>query len=345
MKIVGIKQVNELSGQLDAADGSISGAAIITRLEDLLSFVQLKPQAFAINQQQLITNSNFPLRVPLAYAKRIRKGDPHDPLLRQIIPLKDEHLSRFDFTVDPVADLKYQAAPGLIHKYADRALFITTGACAIHCRYCFRREYPYEQAAISDQDLELVIDYLHRHPAITEIILSGGDPLTLSHRRLTNLLEKLAVIPHLKNLRIHSRQPIVMPDRIDPALITLLSQLRFKTCVVIHCNHANEIDHNVIERLALLKQAGILLLNQSVLLKGVNDHAETLYDLSHRLYQAGVLPYYLNVLDRVRGSVHFLVEDEQAKRLINELRASLPGYLVPRLVKDIPGKAAKTILA
>ena len=316
---------------------------IYTRLQDLLDELQLNPEA--LKYTLLPVSPNFPLKVPAAFVKRIKKGDPDDPLLKQILPIESETTQVKGFLSDPVADLQHQVAPGLIHKYANRALLIATGACSIHCRYCFRREYPYEEASISDNNLDAVIDYLQNHKNIQEIILSGGDPLTLSNRRLGKLLDKLASIPHLKSLRIHSRQAIAMPERIDQGLIDMLSKSRFKTCMVIHCNHANEIDQTVIKQLSLLRQAGIMLLNQSVLLKGVNDNVQTLCNLSEKLYQAGVLPYYINALDRVQGSAHFLVEDEDAKNLVNTMRESLPGYLVPRLVKDIPGKKSKTILA
>ena len=315
---------------------------IFTRLQDLLDAVQLTPEA--LNFEPLTISSDFPLKVPVAFVKRIKKGDPDDPLLKQILPVENETRQVESFLSDPVADLQHQVVPGLIHKYANRALFIATGACSIHCRYCFRREYPYEAASISEHNLDAAINYLQDHKNIHEIILSGGDPLTLSNRRLEKLLDKLAGIPHLKSLRIHSRQAIAMPERIDHGLIDLLSTSRFKACMVIHCNHANEIDQTVARHLSLLHEAGITLLNQSVILKGVNDNVQTLCNLSEQLYQAGVLPYYINALDRVQGSAHFLVEDEDAINLINAMRESLPGYLVPRLVKDIPGEKAKTIL-
>jgi len=316
--------------------------AIFTRLQDLLDVIQLNPET--LDFEPLTVSSDFPLKVPVAFVKRIKKGDPDDPLLKQILPVESEARRVESFLSDPVADLQHQVVPGLIHKYSNRALLIATGACSIHCRYCFRREYPYEGASISDHNLDAAINYIQDHKNIHEIILSGGDPLTLSNRRLGKLLEKLAGIPHLKSLRIHSRQAIAMPERIDHDLVDLFSKNRFSTCMVIHCNHANEIDQTVVKQLALLQQAGIMLLNQSVLLKGVNDNVQTLCNLSEKLYQAGVLPYYINVLDRVQGSAHFLVEDEDAKTLVNTMRESLPGYLVPRLVKDVPGKKAKTIL-
>lgn len=316
---------------------------IITRIEDLLDYLQLSSEP--LKKLHPLLSSDFPLRVPMAFAKRIKKADPKDPLLRQVLPLEDEKLRHPDFISDPVEDLNYQAVPGLIHKYPNRALLIATGICGIHCRYCFRREFPYPAASISDRNLDAVINYLLEHPSIEEIILSGGDPLTLSNRRLGNLLQRLSAVPHLKKLRIHSRQAIVMPSRINKELLVLLTELPFKACLVLHCNHANEIDQSVINQLSQLKTAGILLLNQSVILKGVNDNVEALCDLSQRLYDAGALPYYINALDRVQGSVHFLVEDEEAIQLVNEMRKHLPGYLVPRLVKDIPGRQAKTLLA
>jgi EF-P beta-lysylation protein EpmB len=283
----------------------------------------------------------FPFRVPRAYARQMRPGDPHDPLLRQVLPLAQELASPAGFVSDPVGDRHALKVPGLLHKYRGRALLITTGACAIHCRYCFRREFPYAESQFTRQRETAALDYIARDPELSEIILSGGDPLLLGDDRLARLIGQLAAIPHLRRLRIHSRVPLVLPSRIDERLLVVLSGHRLRTVVVIHANHPRELDGEAGEVLARMRKAGLMLLNQAVLLEGVNDSVRTLCELSECLFDRGVLPYYLHVLDRVRGTAHFEVSEAKARELHEALRRRLPGYLVPRLVREIEGQPYK----
>ena len=287
----------------------------------------------------------FPLRVPRGFAARMRPGDPHDPLLRQVLPLGEECLTQEGFGPDPVGDSAAMVVPGVLHKYEGRVLLTATGACAVHCRYCFRRHFPYSEANACADHWQVALTYIASDTTITEVILSGGDPLTLSDRRLAEFTEKLAAIPHVQRLRIHTRLPIVLPERVNDELIGWLGATRLKTIVVVHANHANEIDAVVRSAMARLKAAGVALLNQSVLLREVNDNAEALAQLSTSLFDAGVLPYYLHLLDRVQGAGHFEVDEMVARDLMTQLNARLPGYLVPRLVREVPGAPAKSPVA
>jgi EF-P beta-lysylation protein EpmB len=286
----------------------------------------------------------FPLRVPRGYVARMRRGDPDDPLLRQVLPLGAELNEVPGFGDDPVGDRRAMAAPGVLHKYARRVLLTATGACAIHCRYCFRRHYPYAEANAASHGWRPALDLIAADPTIEEVILSGGDPLTLSDRRLGDFATAAATIPHLRRLRIHTRLPIVLPERVDSNLLAWLRASRLKPVVVVHANHANEIGESVGQALAALADAGVVLLNQSVLLGGVNDSADVLAALSTALFDAGVMPYYLHLLDRVQGAAHFEVEEADAGVLMAQLRARLPGYLVPRLVREEAGAPAKTLV-
>jgi len=286
----------------------------------------------------------FPVRVPLAYLSRIRHGDPDDPLLRQVLPLGAESDAVQGFIDDPLEEREHTPRPGLIHKYPGRALLIASPTCAINCRYCFRRHFPYADNAPSLREWEQTLDYLREDASIHEAILSGGDPLASPDRRLAMLVERLGAIPHLKRLRIHTRLPVVIPDRVNDALLGWLSDTRLQTVMVLHINHAQEIDKAVIEACARLRDAGVTLLNQSVLLRGVNDDVEVLAALSERLFEAGVLPYYLHVLDPVAGAAHFDVPDNEARRLMEALRQQLAGFLMPRLVREVPGERSKTPL-
>ncbi len=286
----------------------------------------------------------FEVRVPEAFLARMRHGDPHDPLLRQVLPLSAEGESVPGYVADPLEEAAHTPGPGLIHKYAGRVLLIASPACAVNCRYCFRRHFPYDDNSPSRAQWERSLDTLRQDTSIREAILSGGDPLAASDRQLGWLVERLEAIPHLKRLRIHTRLPVVIPDRVDDALLGWLGATRLQKVVVLHINHANEIDDAVVEASARLKAAGATLLNQSVLLRGVNDSVQALAVLSERLFEAGVLPYYLHVLDPVAGAAHFDVPDAEARELIAGLREVLPGFLVPRLVREIPGKASKTPL-
>ena len=283
----------------------------------------------------------FPLRVPRGFVSRMRRGDPHDPLLRQVLPLAQECVAAPDFSEDPVGDLAAMAAPGVLQKYEGRVLLTATGACAVHCRYCFRRHFPYAESSAGMDHWQAALDYLARDSSLKEVILSGGDPLTLSDRRLAEFIDAAARIAHLERLRLHTRLPVVLPQRITPELVRMLTSPRLAVVVVIHANHANEIDESVRTALARLREAGVTLLNQSVLLRGVNDSADVLAELSERLFSTGVLPYYLHLLDRVQGAAHFEVARDAAQVLMGQLAARLPGYLVPRLVRETAGAPGK----
>ena len=286
----------------------------------------------------------FPLRVPLSYLSRMEKGNPNDPLLRQVLPVAAELQEHPAFVTDPVGDLAAMAAPGLLHKYQGRALLITTGACAVHCRYCFRRHYPYQQGSISAGQLDEALAYVAQDSSITELILSGGDPLSLSNARLSSLQEQISRLPHIQRLRLHTRLPVVLPERIDAGFLDWVAHCPQQLVMVIHCNHAQEIDDPLASALQALRQSGVTLLNQAVLLRGINDELACQQQLSERLFAVGVLPYYLHQLDRVKGAQHFEVSDAHAIELHTALRHSLPGYLVPRLVREMAGEATKTPL-
>ena len=283
----------------------------------------------------------FPLRVPRGYVARMRRHDLSDPLLRQVLPLGAENDAHPGYSPDPVGDLEAQAAPGVLHKYAGRVLLTATGACAVHCRYCFRRHFPYAAANASADRWQGALTYIAADPSVSEVILSGGDPLTLSDRRLAEFATGLAAVPHVARLRIHTRLPVVLPERVNDELLGWLGSTRLQTVMVLHVNHANEIDQVVHAAARRLCAAGVTLLNQSVLLRGVNDDVDTLAALSEALFAAGILPYYLHLLDRVQGAAHFDVDEPTAQAIMRELNARLPGYLVPRLVREIAGTPGK----
>jgi EF-P beta-lysylation protein EpmB len=287
----------------------------------------------------------FPIRVPRGFVGRMRPGDPHDPLLLQVLATSQETIEHAGFVADPLDELAHLRPPGLLHKYPRRALLLATGACAVHCRYCFRREFPYPGNALTAGDIPTVIRTLAADPSIGEIILSGGDPLTLANGRLDALLRALGGIDHLRRIRIHTRLPIVLPQRVDPGLARLLAACARPVVIVLHSNHPNEIDASVSAAAAALRSTGALLLNQSVLLRRINDDSATLAALSERLFAIGVTPYYLHMLDPVRGAAHFRVGERRARRLFGELTERLPGYLVPRLVRERPGMHSKEMLA
>lgn len=289
----------------------------------------------------LAAAGQFSLRVPHSYVARMRKGDPADPLLKQILPVAQELTLQAEFTQDPVGDLAAMPTAGVLHKYHGRALLVTTGACAIHCRYCFRRHFPYSESHAQDGQWPAILNYLRQDTSISEVILSGGDPLTLSDQRLARLITALNHIPHLERLRIHSRLPVVLPSRINDELLATLNEQRLQPIMVIHANHANEIDEEVSDKLNKLRRSGITLLNQTVLLKDINNSINTLTELSQVLFKAGVLPYYLHLLDKVQGAAHFDVPLAEAQQIMHGLRQTLPGYLVPRLVREQQGSPYK----
>ncbi|GAB6041134.1 EF-P beta-lysylation protein EpmB [Endothiovibrio diazotrophicus] len=285
---------------------------------------------------------DFPLWVPHPLIRRMERGNPDDPLLRQVLPRGEERIDHPGFTADPVGDLAARSSPRLLRKYRGRALLITTPACALHCRFCFRRHFPYDESM--EERLEESLGLLAEGEPVSEVILSGGDPLTLSDRRLAELAERIERLSAVERLRIHTRLPVVIPERVDEQLLGWLRRGRLRKVVVLHVNHPNELDNEALAAVERLRQAGVTLLNQSVLLRGINDCEEILAALSERLFGAGALPYYLHQLDRARGTAHFEVGDEAARRLVERLRARLPGYLVPRLVREIPGEPSKTPL-
>jgi EF-P beta-lysylation protein EpmB len=313
----------------------------VTDPAELLGLVGLGPQWL---EPARAAARQFPLRVPRGFVARMRRGDPRDPLLLQVLPLGVELDEVRGYRADPVGDLAARAGRGLLHKYSGRALLVTTGACAIHCRYCFRRHFPYEQENASRDAFGPALDVIRADASLREVLLSGGDPLTLSDRRLAALFDELQAIPHVQRVRLHSRLPIVLPERIDDGFLAAWSRLRLQKVMVVHANHAREIDASVRAAVAALRDIGTTVLNQSVLLGGINDRAEDLVELSETLFDAGVLPYYLHVLDPVAGAAHFDLPLETARGLVADVASRLPGYLVPRLVREDPGAPAKTMV-
>lgn len=313
-------------------------ADAFNNIEDLCRYLDLSPDDLPIS---IAAAESFPLRVPLSFAASIEKGNPHDPLLRQILPVNEELFTYPGFSNDPVGDLASAAQSGVLHKYHGRVLLINTGSCAINCRYCFRRNFPYAELQLSKQKEDAAIQYIQADTSISEVILSGGDPLLLSDARLTRLIQQLNSIGHLQRIRIHTRLPIVLPARITDELINALKPSRKQIVIVTHCNHANEISDRVVAACNLLKNSGIALFNQAVLLKGVNDNAEALCELSEQLFSHGIIPYYLHLLDKAIGTGHFEVSEAKAMELILQVQAALPGYLVPKLVKEQAGAASK----
>jgi len=287
----------------------------------------------------------FPLRVPMPFIERMVKGDVNDPLLKQVLPLDTELEPVPGFTTDPLAEMQSNPHDGLIHKYQGRVLLITTGACAINCRYCFRRHFPYQDNKLGPEQWQAILDYISADASIHEVLFSGGDPLATPDRRILAMLEDLATIPHLRRVRFHTRLPVVIPQRITPELISALTATRLQAVMVLHANHPNEINQQLADALIPLQQARITVLNQAVLLKGINDEVAVLRQLSEQLFAAGVLPYYLFVLDPVAGSAHFDISDKDAQVLIRELQSQLPGYLLPRLAREVPGQPSKTLLS
>jgi EF-P beta-lysylation protein EpmB len=287
-------------------------------------------------------SSAFPLLVPRGFVARMRKRDPLDPLLLQVLPRSAELREVPGFGADPVRE-QGLAASGLIEKYPGRALLIASGACPVHCRYCFRREFPYNEQLAARGGWDDAVERLRARPDVREAILSGGDPLSLSNRRLGELVAELESTS-IDTLRIHTRYPVIVPERVDDGLLRLLSATRLNTVVVVHCNHANELDDATAAALRALSARVTALLNQSVLLRGVNDSATTLAALSTRLFACGALPYYLHLLDPVAGAAHFDVDARTGRKLVARLRTRLPGYLVPRLVRETPGELSKTLI-
>jgi len=316
-------------------------ASVIRNPFDLLKLLELDPTTVGLSNEAL---QQFPLRVTHSYLSRMKKGDPRDPLLLQILPHMAETQKILGYSSNPLQEKKFIPVPGLLHKYRTRVLWLTTSACAIHCRYCFRRAFPYDEHTLKQDEREAALSYIASHPEIYEVILSGGDPLAMKDDYLGNLIKQIARIEHITTIRLHTRFPIVLPDRITDTLLSALSATRLNVVMIVHCNHPQEIDDSVASALKKIQAKPIALLNQSVLLKDINDHAETLMQLSQELFRCGVLPYYLHLLDPIEGAAHFDISRTQAKILHQTLRDALPGYLVPRLVVEEPGKQSKTLL-
>lgn len=289
--------------------------------------------------------SDFPVLVPWPYLSAMAPGDPNDPLLRQVLPVAEEQRHVSGYVADPLFEQDQTPVKGVLHKYHGRVLVITTGTCAVHCRYCFRRHFPYETFRVSRSDWQDIVSYIRSQPDVREVILSGGDPLIASDQMLSWIAQQLSTIPHVDTLRLHTRLPVVIPQRVCPELVDWIVASRLKIVVVIHANHANEVTRDVTRAVGQLRSAGVTLLNQSVLLKDINDHVDDLSDLSQRLFDAGVLPYYLHLLDPVAGAHHFDVPERTGQNLVKQLSQRLPGYLVPKLVREVPGAAAKETIS
>ncbi|MGE3920417.1 MAG: EF-P beta-lysylation protein EpmB [Gammaproteobacteria bacterium] len=286
----------------------------------------------------------FPLKTTHSFVARMEKSNVNDPLLLQVLPLFAEFSKNDNFTNDPLSEMDVNPIPGLLHKYHGRVLLTLTGSCAVNCRFCFRRHFPYKENMPGTQGFKHIMNYISKDPSINEVILSGGDPLNVNDNYLKKMIGAFSEIKHLKRVRIHSRLPIVLPERITQELMTVLTSTRLKTIMVLHCNHPNEIDEQVQKAVSRLYNTGIPILNQTVLLKKINDNAETLCALSEKLFDSNITPYYLHLPDKVAGTIHFYVSKEFAKQIYREMIQTLPGYMVPKLVEEIPGIKSKQII-
>jgi len=308
--------------------------------QQLLEILEITPKKAELSQ---FARKQFPMLVPMPFVKKMQKGNLNDPLLKQVLPVTDEEIQASGYTTDPLSEQNNQQQ-GLLHKYKSRVLLILKSGCAINCRYCFRRHFPYADNQINKSQFPAIIDYIQQHPDINEVIFSGGDPLMAKDAHLFELITLLETLPQLTRLRFHTRLPVVIPSRITPALVARLQQSRLQVVLVMHINHAQEIDADFAHAMALCHQAGIQLLNQGVLLKGVNDNAAALIALSEALFSVNILPYYLFLLDKVQGAAHFDITEQQAQQLHQQMLAALPGYLVPRLSREIAGEKSKTLI-
>lgn len=311
---------------------------VVTDPEKLLSMLGINSENYL---QHFKARKLFPVRVPIPFIKRMAPGDIDDPLLKQVMPLSNEFVVTDGFMTDPLQEHD-TVAEGLLHKYKHRVLMIVKAGCAINCRYCFRRHFPYHENSPNKQRWQQALSYISKHTEISEVIFSGGDPLMASDEHLTWLVEQIEAIPHVTRLRIHSRLPVVIPNRITPKLVELLSHSRLKVTMVLHINHGNEIDDSLVNALEPLKAARIPIFNQSVMLKGVNDNAKTLITLCEKAFDSGIMPYYLHLFDPVQGAAHFDVKEERAIKIVNEMLSILPGFLMPKLVRELAGQANKT---
>ena len=328
-------QVNHSTLQMPSWQNQL--ARSIKDPEQLLTALELPLKYLPAMQQ---AHQSFPLRVTESYLNRIEKGNINDPLLRQIWPSAEENIINPSFSEDPVGDKAAEKQPGLLHKYKNRVLLTLTAACGIHCRYCFRRHFDYS-ASNATQYWQENLAYIQKHSEINEVILSGGDPLSLSDQRLEVMIKNIAEISHVKTLRIHTRQIIILPDRVNAALLKWIKNTQLNIVFVVHINHPNEINSEVKQAVSELSKVGVTLLNQSVLLAKINDSVEVLSELSSKLFDIGIMPYYIHLLDKVQGAAHFDVKEILAKQIIDGLRKELPGYLVPKLVKEVANEASK----
>lgn len=307
-----------------------------SRIESLLDFLQLTLE----QRKQILIKPNFPFNLPVRLAEKIEKGTLNDPIFKQFVPVINESDESFG-TLEPIQDQKFRQSQKLLQKYNGRALLLASGACAMHCRYCFRQNFPYER---EEKGFEKEIAHLALNPTISEIILSGGDPLSLSDGTIARLFNDLEAIPHIRRIRFHTRFPIGIPERIDASFLSILRSSSKQIYFIIHSNHAIELDSEVLARLKNIQTLGIQILNQSVLLKGVNDDEMTLLLLCEKLVNNGILPYYLHLHDPVKGTGHFDVSKERGEELIQFLQAHLSGYGIPHLVREEPGKSSKTFI-
>ena len=340
-KQLNLSQVNPATTAESAGWQQEMKAAFRTA-EELCQFLHIDPKSAGVSD---LAASPFPVFVPHNFALRIHPGDPDDPLLRQVLRIDAEEVSPAEYTTDPIAESHSQIAPGILQKYQGRALMIATGACAVHCRYCFRRHFPYQSAPQGETLWSQSLETIRADSSIQEILLSGGDPLVLSDVLLSQLIGLIEDIPHVRRLRIHTRTPIMIPSRITDELLDRLQHSRLAVWFVVHINHAQELSQEVLDSLDKVIARGIPVLNQAVLLQGVNDSVDVLAELFERLVDAHITPYYLHQLDQVTGASHFEVPIERGKQIMAELRMRLPGYAIPRYVQELPGKLSKTVLA
>lgn len=323
------------------ADWQMSLKSLVTDPAELLALLDLP----AVHLDAAVRAAElFPLRVPREFIALMQPGNINDPLLKQVLPIDAEFIDKPGFITDPLEEASARPVPGVVHKYRDRLLLILSGACAINCRYCFRRHFPYADNRISGSATQVALEYIQAQSDLREVIFSGGDPLVTADARLKEIIGKISEIPHIERLRIHSRLPVVIPSRITEPLIQVLTKSRLQTALVLHINHPREISPELVDACERLRKAGVTLLNQAVILRDINDQLPTQVELSRALYRAGILPYYLFLFDPVKGASHFDIPEREARALAAKMQSELPGYLMPRLAREVPGEPSKTLL-